>query len=98
MNPIKITVIGAMGNSALYLLFVFVAGMVRGPALAWQLAIATAGVTYLSYILQMPRVQEQFQFDPTPRVVTPGWQIAAGLVAMSLSILLGVAAGLALVL
>ena len=44
-------IIGAIVNSAIYILLVFVAGLVRGYPVAWKLAIATAGVTYLSHLV-----------------------------------------------
>ena len=43
MHP---NVAGALLNSALYLLCVFVAGMVSAHPMAWKLAIATMGLTF----------------------------------------------------
>ena len=42
--------IGVLLNSALYLAACFVAGLVLGKPLVYDLAIAASGVTYLSYI------------------------------------------------
>lgn len=44
-------IIGTMVNSALYLLCVFVAGLVTGHVWAWKFAVAAMGVTYLSHFL-----------------------------------------------
>lgn len=50
MNP---NIIGALINSALYLLCVFVAGIVTGHPVAWKLALVALGVTYISHIAQI---------------------------------------------
>jgi hypothetical protein len=55
MNPV---VVGAMINSALYLLCVFVASIVFHVPVAWKSAIASMGFTYLSYLAQMPGADE----------------------------------------
>lgn len=49
----KFAVIGGQVNAALYLVMVFVAGLLTGNGAAWRLAIATAGVVYLSYLAHM---------------------------------------------
>lgn len=41
--------VGAIVNSALYLTFVAVAGLIWGDTLATVLAIAAMGITFLSY-------------------------------------------------
>lgn len=45
----RIFAFGAMLNSALYLEACFMAGLFLGNPVAWRLAIAAMGVTYLSY-------------------------------------------------
>jgi hypothetical protein len=50
MHP---NVIGALVNSALYLLCVFAAGLVTGHPTAWKLALIAMGVTYISHYLQL---------------------------------------------
>lgn len=40
-------------NSALYLTGVFVAGLMLGNGWAWKLALLTAGLCYLSYMVQL---------------------------------------------
>lgn len=50
MNP---AVVGALLNSALYLLTVFVAGLVTGHPIAAKCAVAAFGVTYLAYHLMV---------------------------------------------
>lgn len=50
MHP---NVAGAMLNSALYLLCVFVAGIVTGHPGAWRMAVIAMGVTYISHYLQI---------------------------------------------
>lgn len=77
MNPV---VVGAQINSALYLLCAFVAGTVTGHPVAWKLALAAMGVTYLSYIAQLE--------SHIPRAAA-SWIVVA-------SVVLGAAAGLAL--
>lgn len=74
-------VVGAIVNSAIYLVAVFYAGLTYGHPYAWKFAIAAMGVTYLSYLVQIPGREAA----PT---------IAAILVVAS--ILLGAAAGIAL--
>lgn len=50
--------VGALLNSALYLLSVFVAGLVTAHPLAWKLAIVAFGVTFLSHVFQLePRLK-----------------------------------------
>ena len=44
--------IGVLLNSALYLLTVFVMGVVLDQVWAWKLAIAAIGCTYLLYVCQ----------------------------------------------
>lgn len=54
MNP---NVVGALVNSALYLVCVFVAGIVTAHPIAWKLAVAAMGVTFFVYVLsRQPRV------------------------------------------
>jgi hypothetical protein len=93
---IQIPFLGALVNSALYLGSVFVAGIVTGNRLAWTLAIAAMGVTYLSYIVQTPRVvpREGYSYDPTPELRLPPHVLAVTMVMAS--ILLGAFAGLSL--
>lgn len=45
--------IGIYINSALYLSGVFVAGLIVRNQLAWKLALVTAGLSYLSYTVQV---------------------------------------------
>lgn len=89
---------GAMINSWLYLAAVFIAGFMDGKDVAWKLDIAAIGVTYLSYLAAIPRLQPDntVTFDPTPRIVTPRWQIAAQPILVWLSIAMGAGAGIAL--
>lgn len=50
MNPL--VGVGVIVNSALYLLCVFVSGMLQGNPWAWKGAIAAFGLTYLTYFAQ----------------------------------------------
>lgn len=50
MNPF--VSIGVLLNSALYLTGCFVAGLWTGNSVAWRLALAGAGVTYVCYVIQ----------------------------------------------
>lgn len=47
MHP---AIVGALINSALYLLCVFVAGLVTGHPLAWKAAVTAMGLAYLGYV------------------------------------------------
>jgi hypothetical protein len=73
--------VGALLNSALYLVSVFVAGLMTGHKFAWQCAVVAMGVTYLSHVAQLVEL--------TPRVLTADRLIM-------FSVALGIAAGLAL--
>ena len=50
MHP---NVAGALVNSAIYLLCVFVAGIVTGHPMAWKQALAAMGITYASHVAQL---------------------------------------------
>lgn len=50
MHP---NVVGALLNSALYLLCTFAAGLATGHPMAWKLALVAMGVTYLSHMLSL---------------------------------------------
>lgn len=69
---------GVQINSALYLSFALMLGVLRENPYAWRCALAAMGVTYLSYLVQYNW--------PGPWVAPITW----------LSIILGVAAGIAL--
>ena len=71
---------GILINSALYLAAVFYAGMWMQNPWAWKGAIATLGVTYLSYFVQGAWPQRR----------------SIAVVLVGLSIVLGAASGLAL--
>lgn len=74
-------VVGALLNSALYLLCVFVAGLVTGHPIAAKLAIAAIGVTYLGYHLMIVDwIEGRFK--------------SAANTLVAVSIALGIAAGL----
>lgn len=47
-----ISLLGLLLNSALYIALVFVGGVLAGNPLVWKLAIATAGICYICYVLQ----------------------------------------------
>lgn len=95
-NLLQHIVRGAQINSALYLIAVFVAGVWLHSTPAVLIATAAMGVTYLSYLIQFPRLQEAFPGDPTPRIVTPQWQKTTAFFVVLASILLGVLAGIIL--
>jgi len=77
--------VGVMVNSALYLIAVFVAGILTAHVGAWRLAIVAFGITYLSYLLGYNNALYRLRSIGV-------WQaIAAGL-----SIIVGLLAGLAL--
>lgn len=76
--------VGALLNSAIYLACVFFAGIVVGDPLAWKLALAAMGVTYLSHILQLPA--------PSGRHLP----MSIMFLAVIASVVLGIAAGVAL--
>lgn len=48
----KLLVVAILLNAALYLTGVFVAGLVTNNALAWKLAIVSAGFATLCYVAQ----------------------------------------------
>ena len=84
MNP---AIIGALINSALYLVCVFVAGLVTGHSWAWKLAIVSLGVTFLIYATELS----------TPTSVEKAHTRANLLIGMiPISWLLGAAAGILL--
>lgn len=74
MHP---NVAGALVNSALYLVCVFVAGLVTGHPAAWKLALVAMGVTYLSHYAQL----------------IPGVPRASCIAIVALSIFIGMSAG-----
>lgn len=76
--------IGALVNSALYLTAVFAAGLILGRPQAWQGALVAMGATYLSYALAFCTV-----YQP--------WVLRAQWAAVILSVVVGVAAGIALI-
>ena len=80
-----VVAIGVLINGPLYLAGCFIAGLLLGNAVAWCLALAGAGVTYLSYVAHFVASAGEW------------WETAAGLLVY-LSIALGIAAGLALLL
>lgn len=47
MHP---NIVGALINSALYIVMVFVAGLVTGHPLAWKYAVACAGIAFFSHV------------------------------------------------
>lgn len=85
MNPF--VSIGVLINSALYLTGCFVAGLATGNSVAWRLALATAGVTYLAYVVQEAASVQRSR--PTLG--------HAALALVTASIALGLLAGLALI-
>lgn len=50
MHP---NIVGALINSAIYLLCVFVAGIVTNHPAAWKFAVVAIGVTYLSHMISI---------------------------------------------
>lgn len=79
----RLLVIGLYINSALYLTGTFVAGIVTQHPWAWRASLASAGVSYIAYALQLPS---------PGKPETPG----LNLLAVLLSVALGLAAGLIL--
>jgi len=77
--------VGALIHSALYQVGVFVAGIVTGHHLAWNLALAAMGVTYISHALGF------VAFDTGSRRLMAGANAVVWL-----SIAFGAAAGIAL--
>lgn len=67
-------------NSALYLAGVFIAGIVTSHHVAWQMALITMGVCYISPMMQLALPEQR----------------AANFIFILLSIALGIAAGVAL--
>lgn len=53
--------IGIYVNSALFLSGVFVAGLVTGRETAWKLALVAAGLTYVSYLVQVAEIERAAQ-------------------------------------
>ena len=49
----RLLVVGIYINSALYLIGVFVAGLVTDHPTAWRMALVTAGVCYFAYFAQV---------------------------------------------
>jgi hypothetical protein len=87
----QLVIIGAMLNSALYLFCCWYNAVVFGPPAGRYLAIATFGVTYLSYSLQAWYITQQ-QTQAVPAWF-PRW-LPNGLVWLSM--ITGAAAGLSL--
>ncbi len=96
MKIVSPAYIGAMVNSAIYLASVFTAGLVMQNHWAWRAAIVAMGVTYLSYLAQMPRLHPRadLAFDPTPAYTMLPIVVRQGIVVVS--IVLGTFAGLML--
>lgn len=46
-------ILGLLLNSALALTGIFVAGLITGTPLAWKMAIASVGLVYFLYLLQL---------------------------------------------
>lgn len=69
---------GAILNSALYLIFLFVAGLVTAHPMAWGAAIIDAGMIYVSYTLQAVAPEER-----TTNFVAVMLTIALGLVGLA---------------
>lgn len=76
--------IGALLNSALYLTAVFAAGLILGKPQAWQGALVAIGAAYLSHALAFVTVYR-------PWVQPVQWG------AVIVSVVVGVAAGIALI-
>ena len=73
----KLTAYGGMLNAALYLAGCFTAGLVTSNGVAWRLAIATAGIVYLSYLVHLARPESLA--DRAMLIATIGFGAAAGL-------------------
>jgi hypothetical protein len=71
---------GVLVNSAIYLVGCFMAGMVLHNGVAWRLALASMGLSYCSYVVQL--------IEPVP--------MRAVLFVTGASFVIGIAAGLAL--
>jgi hypothetical protein len=71
----RLLVIGVYINSALYLIGVFTAGVIQHVPHAWQFALLSAGVAYLSYWLQIIRAPEWVN------IVLVGISVGAGFAA-----------------
>jgi hypothetical protein len=52
MHP---NIVGALINSALYMLCAFAAGLVTNHPLAWKLALAAMGVAFFTHLISMLR-------------------------------------------
>jgi 4-hydroxybenzoate polyprenyltransferase len=74
LNP---AIIGALINSALYLVCVFVAGLVTGHPWAWKLAIASIGVTFLAYSFQLHQQRMKAQPDAVVVLILFSWLLGA---------------------
>ena len=82
---LRIVAYGVLFNSALYIVLTFWAGLVLWRPHASVLAVATAGVTYLSYNALF--AFEQYRLDWIGRVAN---------ILVLLSVAMGLAAGIAL--
>lgn len=79
----RMLLLGILLNSALYLVAVFAAGIVTHNPVAWKIAIAAMGFASLGYVTQYHQFSE--------------WYFAKAMGPLSWgSIVLGVAAGIAL--
>lgn len=76
----NLLIVAIIVNSALYIAMVFTAGLVTHNAVAYMIAIMTAGVCYLSYSAQVIWPKQNF----------------VSLVTVLASIVLGVLAGVSL--
>jgi len=71
MHP---NVAGALVNSGLYLLCVFVAGIVTGHPMAYRLALASMGFAFFSHVLQIVRGNQD---TAATLVVVLSWIVGA---------------------
>lgn len=83
MPAMQLMAIGGIVNSALYIAGVFLAGLATGNDVVWKAAIATAGLTYLSYLANMALLAG----------LIPEWIARASVIV---SVALGASAGIAL--
>jgi hypothetical protein len=74
---------GALLNSALFLMGVFVAGLVTAHPLAWKLALAAMAVTFLSHLVQLGEMNIQVLRLAAIALIVLSWLLAvAGAIAL----------------
>lgn len=77
MDDRRFAAIGLLLNSALYLSGCFVAGLFTGNSWAWKFALASFGLAYVGYVLQLIPASRRSAWFPV--VLSIGTGVLSGL-------------------